>query len=227
MPKRKHAGGSSKSTKRARSRKVYKAKRRSKTTTVVRGRGPVAPRTIVKLKYCDYFYTNGTTLDHVFNLNSIYDPNHTGTGHQPLGHDTYQVLYGRYRVFGCKVIVQANTGSGLYKITYRGANTLTADTVAEAACEAPGAFTKTLMAGVPHTFQRYFSCRNIVGVTKAAYMAGDNYQAAFGASPSETIGLHVVASALDGSAAGATSVAFNITLVYHVEMFDPKDLAQS
>lgn len=45
----------------------------------------------------------GLSKIHWFRGNSIYDPDITGTGHQPLGHDEAAVLYERYRVRGCKV----------------------------------------------------------------------------------------------------------------------------
>jgi hypothetical protein len=33
-----------------------------------------------------------------FRCGSIFDPNYTGVGHQPYGHDTYQSIYTHYRV---------------------------------------------------------------------------------------------------------------------------------
>ncbi len=46
-----------------------------------------------------------------FKLNSMYDPDHTGIGHQPLGYDEWTTFYNRYRVFGAKVtITVANQG---------------------------------------------------------------------------------------------------------------------
>lgn len=45
---------------------------------------------------------------YVFAANGLFDPNITGTGHQPLGFDQYMALYNEYIVFGStiKVIVQ-------------------------------------------------------------------------------------------------------------------------
>lgn len=45
---------------------------------------------------------------HVFRLNSIYDPDQDGVGHQPAFHDQWADFYSKYRVLGCK-----------YKITFR------------------------------------------------------------------------------------------------------------
>jgi len=38
-----------------------------------------------------------------FRANSIYDPDLTGTGHQPLGRDTFTEVYGKYIVVGSKI----------------------------------------------------------------------------------------------------------------------------
>lgn len=40
-----------------------------------------------------------------FSLNSLYDPNFTGTGVQPLGFDQYAQLYTRYRVHSVRIEV--------------------------------------------------------------------------------------------------------------------------
>lgn len=62
---------------------------------------------LVKLRYVEHF-----TLDYVasipeyrFRANSIFDPNYTGTGHQPMGRDQWAELYQRYIVVGSKATV--------------------------------------------------------------------------------------------------------------------------
>lgn len=62
---------------------------------------------LVKLRYVEHF-----TLDYVasipeyrFRANSIFDPNLTGTGHQPMGRDQWAELYSRYIVIGSKATV--------------------------------------------------------------------------------------------------------------------------
>jgi len=57
----------------------------------------------------------GLTTKHFFRAGSIFDPNYTGTGAQPYGHDTYQSIYNHYRVIKsvCKV---TNTTAGASNI---------------------------------------------------------------------------------------------------------------
>lgn len=61
-----------------------------------------------------------TSAEYSFRLNSVFDPNVTGVGHQPRGHDQWATLYRRYLVHGCK-----------YKIDFYAA---TDSTTANAAC---------------------------------------------------------------------------------------------
>jgi len=55
----------------------------------------------VALRYLDNFTLDASATGsavHVFSINSIYDPNVSGVGHQPMFHDNYQSIYGSYRV---------------------------------------------------------------------------------------------------------------------------------
>jgi len=45
------------------------------------------------------------TAGYVYSCNGLYDPNITGTGHQPMGFDQLMVIYQRYTVIGAKAIV--------------------------------------------------------------------------------------------------------------------------
>lgn len=40
-----------------------------------------------------------------FSANGLYDPNITGTGHQPLGYDQMMLMYDHYTVIGAKITV--------------------------------------------------------------------------------------------------------------------------
>lgn len=61
----------------------------------------------VKLKYGEAWtipsIIAGATWHNVFRGNSIYDPDKTGTGHQPRYHDQLAALYGFYHVEACAI----------------------------------------------------------------------------------------------------------------------------
>lgn len=69
---------------------------------------PVAPGISGKMLYVEQInLISGaaglTGLEQVYRLNSLFDPNFTGAGHQPYGMDQIQALYGSYRVTACDV----------------------------------------------------------------------------------------------------------------------------
>lgn len=65
------------------------------------------PQTMtVRMRYVDTISLNPDGVhpaNYVFRANSIYDPNYSGIGHQPMWHDMYALMYKRYRVIGSKI----------------------------------------------------------------------------------------------------------------------------
>jgi hypothetical protein len=88
-----------------------------------------APRQRVTTRYCEYVSLNpslGVISDYVFSANGIYDPNVSGTGHQPLGFDQWMGLYDHYHVVSSTIkatFVPADTtaanAAGVCGITIR------------------------------------------------------------------------------------------------------------
>lgn len=208
-----------------RRKRMVRRKRGYKTNNNLSSLNPIAQRYICKMKYAETV-TSGLTGIVQFSLNSIFDPNTTGVGHQPYGHDQLQTLYNRYRVISCSYRVIANRNTDTLQVVCQPANEpLVYTTAAEFkenprcryATQAPNAEVKPVSGKV------YIP--SLVGRTKAQYMADDRYQAVFGASPQEAAVLNI--GAFTGSDAIASNVPFNVELVYTVECFDIKHLAQS
>ena len=82
----------------------------------------------VKLTYCDVITIPNTdtgTAAYRFRLNSIFDPDYTGAGHRPRGHDQWKTIYSKYCVIGAKVKVEpvyssSGTGAGNTETTIKG-----------------------------------------------------------------------------------------------------------
>lgn len=55
--------------------------------------------------------TTGLAGIHTFRANSINDPDQTGVGHQPYGHDTYATIYNSYRVVRATIVVRPTSNS--------------------------------------------------------------------------------------------------------------------
>jgi len=49
--------------------------------------------------------TLGAITNYFFSANAVYDPNVTGTGHQPMGFDTMMLYYEQYTVMASKITV--------------------------------------------------------------------------------------------------------------------------
>lgn len=77
------------------------------------GKDPFPPTKIATLRYCDVIQLDAGATDaaveHRYRANSIYDPDRTGTGHQPRFHDTFEALYENYEVLSSKITAAFNT----------------------------------------------------------------------------------------------------------------------
>jgi len=62
----------------------------------------------------------GVISHYVYRCGSIYDPNYTGTGHQPYGYDTYATLFNHYTVVGAKMWVRNAPTSSTVNPVYIG-----------------------------------------------------------------------------------------------------------
>lgn len=65
-------------------------------------------KTTAHLRYVDTVSVDAGSAaiaSHVYSANGLFDPDVTGTGHQPLMYDEYKLLYGMYRVISSKIKV--------------------------------------------------------------------------------------------------------------------------
>lgn len=71
--------------------------------------GPQLKSRKIKFRYCDKLTLApaGASVSafHVFSANGLYDPDITGTGHQPIGFDQWMAFYNHYTVIGSKISV--------------------------------------------------------------------------------------------------------------------------
>jgi len=54
---------------------------------------------------------NAPRTQYTFRGNSVYDPDYTSTGHQPRYFDTYASIYGKYRVYASRIMIDMINGS--------------------------------------------------------------------------------------------------------------------
>lgn len=210
-------------------------RRRKFGPTITALKAAVVPdRLIVRLPYVNYANLNGAAgvpLDVQFRLNSIYDPEvSVGVGQsQPLGADQWSAFYNRYRVIGANVYLMArNTNTDAAYVGICANNDMTA-LLNEAAYEQ----SRTQLKMVGSTagghdvcvFKKYYNLANLSGRPKIAYISDDRYQAQFDADPQEQIHLHIMAQPASPSL--SVSLHYSLKIMYLVELFDRKSLAQS
>lgn len=193
-------------------------------STIGKSISPIPQRYITKMKYSADVSTNASG-QYLFNLNSTFDPDRTGIGHQPYGRDQLAGLYNRYRVIACGWRITAPSSSTVVQLGALPANEAVATTTmdyyrenprAKYFCQNPGGQALVLSGKV------YLP--SLMGRTKAQYMADDRYQALASADPSELAVLNIFTANSGGT---ALTAPINVLLEYTVEWFDVINQTQS
>lgn len=193
------------------------------------GPGPCPSRIAVTLQYSSYDASTGSDRDKLFQLNSIYKPDYTGSGHQPRGRDQYAILYNRYRVIRVCASVIASNGGNPAVVGLCGDSSTSAYTSLQDFLEQPGAYLRgvgTNGVGMQFITQSY-NMWDLLGVSKQTYFGDDTYAADVGSSPSQTAILHLYNSLIGGGLTTGSFVEMLTRLDIDVEFFDPKQLGGS
>lgn len=211
--------------------KTYRRKRTIRSNYVISKSSPIPDRFFTKLNYTELItlsYT-GTLKTYQYKLNDIYDPNYTGTGHQPMGHDTFAILYGKYRVYGAKYSISfSNTN-----VTYQGEaivqlrpNSVLSATFEDAMEDTYKQYRILASEGGNiSTVRGYGSVPKIYGVSKKEMQIGDTFSANIGSSPAVGIYLNIYVQNQD--VATALTVVARVNITYFVEFYERKILGSS
>lgn len=213
-------------------RKLIRRKRmarRTKRVIVNNALNPLPQRYICKMKYSEQITTNAVG-QFQFNLNSIYDPNRSGTGHQPYSFDTLASMYNRYRVIACGWRIQANwtsnsTAQPVLLAAQPANEVLTTTTLSEMRENPRTKYLSQNYGGPIITLKGKTYIPSLVGRTKSQYMADDRYQAPVTGSPDELAILNILTGPNGSDTGGAATL--QVLLEYTVEFFDIKHLSQS
>lgn len=209
----------------------YKRKRNGRANMVISRSSPIPDRFFTKLHYTELItlsYT-GTLKTYQFKMNDIYDPNYTGTGHQPMGHDQFALLYSKYRVYGCRYnVIWSNTnatyqGEGLVQL--RPNSTLSA-TFEDAMEDSYRQYRVLPCEGSEvKTINGYASVAKLYGVKKSEVAIGDNFAANIGASPN--VGIYMNLYVQNQDVATALTVVARVNFTFFVEFYERKILGAS
>jgi len=187
------------------------------------------PQMRVKQKYFEYFASNGTTDGRVFNINSTFDPDRSGVGHQPNGRDNMAAIYNKYRVHGATIKVQfAATSATAYIGMVAVCNNTGSLSTFYILNEQPGTKRKTSgFNGAAFQINHKSDCAKTAGVSKMQYESNDIYQALCTADPAEIMTFQVMMYKVDGTTLAAGAVYAEIVIEYDVTYFDGNSIGLS
>ncbi len=216
-----------------RHRAMYRGARiRPRLTT---NRAVLPNQAFVKMRYIDSMVEiTGILHEHRIRLNSIFDPDLAGTGHQPYLHDQMATLYKEYLVVGCKWRVNImRTDTALFRAFHivMSDDQTAAKTGLRTEWER-GRVSKvritsdSLNDGKRNaTFKGYSKPWKQMGIDAGKYMHDEDNRAVFGANPVNDAILHVISQT--GDEATSIVIRYLIRLVYYVRLYSREDFAQS
>lgn len=169
-----------------------------------------------------------------FRANSIFDPDITGSGHQPLSHDQWALFYNHYVVKGCKIVVTFRSNTNI-PASYLGIQ-LNDDTVTDITS---GSGSVSNVLENQHNRYKLVNQPAAGGLTKLTYHVNPlkflnrskystDVKASMGANPTEEAVFTVYAIPFNFvDAIGTNGFQCDVRISYSVELSEPKELTQS
>lgn len=195
---------------------------------------PLFPASTTKrLRYSTTFALTSTSgvisSTQVFRANDLFDPDFTGTGHQPMGFDQLMVFYNHFCVVKAKIIIQAkNTTDAFPTVCARIDADSTPITSIDRIVEFGGCVTENLDTklgyGATKKLQLSVDIAKLQGVKLAAITADDSLRGTAAASPAEVSYFHITLWNTSGT---TSSAQFDITLEQTAIFLEPRDISAS
>lgn len=220
-----------------RTRKPYRKYKRyvkrslKASTAIIRTPSMIPDRMKVKLRYTEVFNISvgsGVQTYNLFSANSIYDPDATGVGHQPLGHDQWNAFYEKYMVYGSSINLKwLSTGDGFVWYAPQTSSTFTGSLSLVKEQPYTRIYTYNSQGSNRSQAKSYMSTKKIMGM-KTTTENDDNLASPFGTNPTQRWYWAVGCYDVNGSTTVATSFTIVVEIVYYVVLFDRIDrLGQS
>lgn len=180
--------------------------------------------------------TSGIPSAHNYSCNSLYDPDFTGAGHQPMGYDQMALLYNHYLVAGAKITVKciptvpSATGNPIFwgiRVAPTSTFGLTFDSIVENKMGRYKLLSNSQSVNSYQVQSKGFSCKkffNITDIKDNSTMLGANFSNTGG--PSEQAFFQVFMGSVD-AVSSTNTYLFDITIDYIMTCNEPKTLAQS
>jgi hypothetical protein len=175
---------------------------------------------ITTLRYHDYnslSSTTGVVANYLYRLNSVFDPDFTGTGHQPMYRDLLANIYDHYAVIRTKAIIKfVNTSTTVsFMVGCVIDDDTTIDTNRDALCEQTHGVHVLLppLAGSlsSHTFVQNWDCKKFLGIDP---FTSETYKTSVGSNPTDTSFLGMWG--VDASLSATATIFFDIELEFTI-----------
>lgn len=181
--------------------------------------------------------TSGNAVTYFFSANGMFDPNITGTGHQPIGFDQMMLMYEQCTVIKSSIQVTFNIGAGLTVhcgiALFPDASGLTNPSQ----LVENGLMRYCTLTSGSSTFQnqrmrttvrldcdvaRYFGRRGV-----RVLLADDNLYTTAAANPVEQVYFGIVAWQISPDGTTTTTIGFDALISYDVIYWEPRKLTES
>jgi hypothetical protein len=199
------------------------------------GRSPMPDRFYTSLNYnqLNAITTAGIGVPSLqsFRINSIFDPDLTGVGHQPLGHDEFTPFYTKYTVTGVRYTVtfsnQSTTDYADVAVVLR-PNTngygLMSTVLESSYCRSAVIGPETGTGNIKK-ISGAITVAKIRGVPESKVINDNDYSALIGATPALQPTLQIYVENQNTAVAITVNVRTDIT--YFVQLFDRRVITQS
>ena len=172
----------------------------------------------------------GSMSTNIFRLSSIHDPDQSGLGHQPMGHDQFEPLFERYQVskVDWTIMFAHNDTNNIQRAGFRLSDKASTssnpiDYLENGMCQY-ALLSPSSGGNSTATFSGSVNLCDLHGITMQQYMSNDDYGAPFGSNPIDDCFLMTFA---DGIGIDTGAVTCSIVLTYHVRLMGSKLTAQS
>lgn len=196
---------------------------------------PIFPASITKrLRYSTTFALSSTsgaiTSTQVFRANDLFDPDFTGTGHQPMGFDQLMVWYNHFCVRTARIVLVAKCTSGSSPtVCLRVDADSTPLTVIDRIVELGGCVTECLEVkgayGANKRLSMSLDIAKLQGISKSAMTADANLRGTAASSPAEVSYFHITLWDTVGLTTGSCEV--DVILEQTATFFEPRDITES
>ncbi len=211
--------------------------RRGKNSGVPLAQGPdftfvQAPKGFPKKMFMSHEYretkpivcTTGAISSYVFTCNGMYDPNITGTGHQPMYFDQMSAIYDHYTVFKSEIVYEfiVKTADQMVGTYIDDDASITNDPVLCGELPTGSSNLLSVLAAKPLTIRKTWDAK--------AYFGGDIFdndvlQGSASANPTEQSYYVVVTQPFDGTS--STTLYMNVCIKYHAVWDELKNISSS